>query len=552
MAILSLNGAFNYPVELQQSFIAKESATFEGSIKHAVDGSTVGAAKSVASGPNCVASGQYSWAFGNGSKAKTNQSFAIGDNCEVSGDGMYGMALGHKAVVEHEHAFVWQGVYGGVDAPYTSKGDGTFSVNPKSNGTPLSGFYVGDKNLVQHIAECSYATLSAGNNTFSGQQTFNNNCSFNSTVEMNGQTTFGRDSSLVVNGDSFVYADSNSASANIASVGYARHLHSDILSGADTFTGDVVFSNGFSVGANSNINLTNVNLTVKEPLSGTAAQNEPATTKYVRSVVGPVADSLSGFVATSGDEMTGPIMFRNDAICVRGGNDNASRLHFLGGSDYSSGSVLFLCGPNSNVGDVDYDSGAFRLESKRNATTISSLVGRPDGVLKWNGNNIIRSVNINGESIVASDNGMVNLGNIKPCAAGGNVIYSYSSWTSNNNDYVTIYNTGNSVVFYKNNTDEPVMVNMAFNVYPANLDTYWSHHFDVIIKNKNNIETTVLKHPCHGVSWYNSGSWSGLVCSGDEVGVKYVSGDAYPPSTHSHLYVLSVLELIVTGYRAAY
>ena len=533
---LSINGAFNYPVELLKKMISRSDAQFEGQIIHGTNSDSDTTKKyNVSSGLKCSTgtNTRFSWAIGDSSAVSGNFSLSIGESCESVAD--YSVACGSKARTKDSHSFVWQGQYGESANVYESKGNGTFAVNPKYTSNVLEGFFVGDKNLKRHIEEQSYATLSGGNNVFDGTQTYNNNCTFNSTVEFNGQTTLGQGST------------SDSPPNSIANVGYVNQLHSDILSGDDIFTGNVTFSNGFSVGSNNSINFTNVNLTIKEPLSGTVAENEPATTKFVKSLTIPLVDSLSGYVATSGDTMTGPIEFQTDQA-VYGKDGDVSRLQFSGGSEDGCGASLLLCGANSNVGDVNADSGAFVLQSKMSGAASAALVGRPDGVLKWNERNIVRSVNVNGVDNFASDNGVVNLGNIKQCAAGGNEIYTYSSWRDNG-AYDTLYNTGNSVVYYKNNTDGPVMVNISFIVNPQNGDN-WTTHVDVTIKNRNNIETTVLRYPCIG-GWNNSTNWSGLVCSGDEVGIKYVP-EGYPPSQYPTFFAYLSLELLVSAYRAVY
>ena len=80
-------------------------------------------------------------------------STAIGKCVDSKGD--YSIAAGNCCTAQHSRSFVWSGPYTGHRlTSYTSKGDGTFCLNP-DNG--LSGFYIKDSNFI----ECVSAALSS-------------------------------------------------------------------------------------------------------------------------------------------------------------------------------------------------------------------------------------------------------------------------------------------------------------------------------------------------------------------------------------------------------
>ena len=138
---LSINGAFNYPVELLKKMISRSDAQFEGQIIHGTNSDSDTTKKyNVSSGLKCSTgtNNRFSWAIGDSSAVSGNFSLSIGESCESIAD--YSMACGSKARTKDSHSFVWQGQYGDSANVYESKGNGTFAVNPKYTSNVLEGF----------------------------------------------------------------------------------------------------------------------------------------------------------------------------------------------------------------------------------------------------------------------------------------------------------------------------------------------------------------------------------------------------------------------------
>lgn len=68
-------------------------------------------------------------------------SYTRADQYNTHADGQYAWAC-------HENSYVWNGNGGGLGNMYRAHGGGTYNISPK-NG--ISGFYIGEDNLAQHI-----------------------------------------------------------------------------------------------------------------------------------------------------------------------------------------------------------------------------------------------------------------------------------------------------------------------------------------------------------------------------------------------------------------
>ena len=101
-------------------------------------------ASSIASGYRVSATGAYSLAWGNTTKALADYARAYGYDSSAERAGS--VAIGVRAVANNEYALSWQG--GPTNAFYYSHGDGTFNINPVG-GT--DGFWIGETNFAQHV-----------------------------------------------------------------------------------------------------------------------------------------------------------------------------------------------------------------------------------------------------------------------------------------------------------------------------------------------------------------------------------------------------------------
>ena len=116
---------------------------------------------SIAAGQNSEARSSYSRAYGLTSTAAGN--YAVADGEKAVAAGVYSRASGIKAPRASDYASsVWNG-----DADvegYGSHGQGTFSVNPRptKGGDPVTGFFVGERNLKDVINDSVAVTFRNG------------------------------------------------------------------------------------------------------------------------------------------------------------------------------------------------------------------------------------------------------------------------------------------------------------------------------------------------------------------------------------------------------
>jgi hypothetical protein len=235
MAILSLNGNFNYPVEIKQSLSVDGKSVFNDAIQQ---GSNNGnAAKySFVTGDHCAADAEYSFSAGISSYAGPNAVYARVDGFQCSGYGAYSRSYGYNAMAESDRSFVWQGRQS--DVPYSSKGTGTFCINPEyvadggNSSIPVCGFYIGDYCITDYISSHSAMRIlnnpNVGDGGFDAPQEFLDDVILSGPVSSNSQFEYTGDSLLIISGDARVYSnntidsDASIIEPYVASTQYAR------------------------------------------------------------------------------------------------------------------------------------------------------------------------------------------------------------------------------------------------------------------------------------------------------------------------------------------
>lgn len=109
-------------------------------------------------------------------------------------------------------------------------------------------------------------------------------------------------------------------------------------------------------------------------------------TKITSTDINTLISELNGKLNLSGGKITGCLFLNNpdySYLCARTTNDNS--VIVCGGSNMSSGSTLRVCG-------IEHSSlaGSFVLTAT-DGTNNKQLIGRPDGTLYWNNNNVLTS-----------------------------------------------------------------------------------------------------------------------------------------------------------------
>ena len=228
MAILSLNGNFNYPVEIKQNLIVDGNAEFNNVIQHGSFNKNSGQ-YSFTSGENCEANSKYSFSAGNNSYTGANAIYSRSDGFQCSSYGEYSRSYGYNAAANSDRAFVWQGVE--TDNKYQSKGEGTFCINPEFplGSEPICGFYIGDSCITEYISSHSAKRIlknpNVGDGAFEAPQEFVDNVFLSGPVTSKSQFTFSGD--VFFNGNTYVENNSDinsTVSRAIASIEYARGI----------------------------------------------------------------------------------------------------------------------------------------------------------------------------------------------------------------------------------------------------------------------------------------------------------------------------------------
>lgn len=205
MATLSLNGEFNYPIELKQSLVVDGKATFNSKVSQGVDNATNGQ-HSYTFGDSCSANADFSRACGEKSLVGESGRLSLADGYACSSFGERSYTLGYKTVsrtigigVNCDDSFVWQGNTNGD--LYYSKGSGTFCINPYGTGEEDSsslqassiavcGFFIGENCITDYISSESAKRILTNPNVFTASQVFDEDVTFNGTTLFKNQNTF--------------------------------------------------------------------------------------------------------------------------------------------------------------------------------------------------------------------------------------------------------------------------------------------------------------------------------------------------------------------------
>lgn len=235
MAILSLNGNFNYPIELNQSLTVDGKAGFNDAIQQGTNNGNA-AQYSFVTGDHCVADAAYSFSAGISSYTGTNAVYSRADGFQCSGYGAYSRSYGYNAISDTDRSFVWQGVQ--TEIPYASKGAGTFCINPEyvvgggNSSIPVCGFYIGDSCITDYISSHSALRMLKNPNVgsdggFIAPQEFLDDVLLSGPVTSNSQFVYSEDSKVTFNGDTVVGKHNNidaPITQSVASIEYARGI----------------------------------------------------------------------------------------------------------------------------------------------------------------------------------------------------------------------------------------------------------------------------------------------------------------------------------------
>jgi len=102
-------------------------------------------------------------------------------------------------------------------------------------------------------------------------------------------------------------------------------------------------------------------------------------------VTGDVTGTASGNLPLTGGTMTGSISI--DGVLAVGDNDT-NGISVYGGTDYTNGAWLALCGKDNAT-----TPGLWRLQARDGANNVQ-LLGYPDGRLTWGGNNVLTNATV--------------------------------------------------------------------------------------------------------------------------------------------------------------
>ena len=92
------------------------------------------------------------------------------------------------------------------------------------------------------------------------------------------------------------------------------------------------------------------------------------------------------YVKKSGDVMSGPLSFSSAGVCKL--DNNKHELSLIGGSEVGQGARLVLHSKDR----TDDAAGSFIMQAS-DGNSEPYLSGNPSGLLRWNGKNLVRSVN---------------------------------------------------------------------------------------------------------------------------------------------------------------
>lgn len=205
----------------------------------------------------------------------------------------------------------------------------------------------------------------------------------------------------------FLRNDNTWATVTPANIGAAANSHTHTVANISDLTATATELN-YVDGVTSSIQ-TQLNGKAASSHTHTVANisDLTATAKelnYMDGVTSNVQTQLDGKLSTSGGTMSGAITTSNGDVVKR--NNNTSGTYFYGGTDFDNGAFLGLYGKSQS----NY-AGQFRLLAN-NGTNSVYLEGKPDGTLRWNGKDVLRS----DSSISFSDRAIIGT---LPVANGG-------------------------------------------------------------------------------------------------------------------------------------
>lgn len=121
--------------------------------------------------------------------------------------------------------------------------------------------------------------------------------------------------------------------------------------------------------------------------AGTSGNSEPTYTgvSVGDSVTdGSVTWKVSGYLPVTGGTMTGNIFTNSaDFRLVNNRTNNSGRLFFMGGNGSSAGASMALCGAGYATAN------GYFIVTAHDGTNSKALIGRPNGVLTWDGHSIV-------------------------------------------------------------------------------------------------------------------------------------------------------------------
>ena len=147
-----------------------------------------------------------------------------------------------------------------------------------------------------------------------------------------------------------------------------------------------------------------------------SADSSGAEKSLVGSADGSLTWNGSDVITSAGGTMTGNILTSADWFAIRH-TTNQKRMAFLGGSGDSGGAGFYAYGK-------DYDgsyAGAFSIQA-HNGTSGVTIVGKPDGTLTWNSNNIITDNTVTANMTITSSFEQYSSGDTTNAIRAGNVV----------------------------------------------------------------------------------------------------------------------------------
>ena len=256
-----------------------------------------------------------------------------------------------------------------------------------------------------------------GNETIAGTKTFNSNVTIES-----GSPRLNLDQTDITQGTAPTTAQSNAISFRDSqnnTMGYMVHEY--LTDGENRLR--------FAAYKPEQGSTAHGDLSVVYPASGDPYATAPtpaagdnstkiATTAWVNT-------KAANFLPLAGGKMSGSIYKTSDS----------TRFIVGGGQTYDSGAHIALDG--KEYSDGTHAAGSF-LVSAHNGTTTKALIGQPDGLLQWNGQNIVRSVN--GKNADAAGNAKITADDVDALpTSGGAMTVTKAIYRDVNDSYLGLH-----------------------------------------------------------------------------------------------------------------